>query len=446
MAGTRPASQSTHPRSRPVPEPLTFPDRFHWGAATAAHQVEGDNTASDWWEWETDPRPQAPMADPSGAACDHFNRYKDDIALLAELGLNTYRFSVEWARVEPREGEFDREALRHYADMADTCLEHGVTPIITLQHFTLPAWVTRAGAWTNPSLPSWFARYTRHVMEHLESRAPYICTINEPGNMITRGYLGTFPTPPFVRSLDAFDAAAAGVNSAHRTAREVIRELAPGVKVGMAHALQDWHADPGGTPILEWARELHEDRFFAETADDDFLGVQTYTRLDVNAPRALGYVSAALLRSRRLTQALVVPLLRRNAAAAVPVEGAADGIRRTQMGYRWAPEAVAATIRRVADLFPGKEIVITEHGVATEADTERVDYIRAGLRAVHELIDDGLPITGYVHWSLLDNFEWWDGYRPKYGLVAVDRTTQQRAAKPSAHWYGHVARNNRVRA
>ncbi|WP_416972277.1 family 1 glycosylhydrolase [Streptomyces sp. 4F14] len=269
-----------------MPDPLTFPDGFHWCAATAVHQVEGNNTTSGWWEWETGPNPKAPMADPSGAACDHFHRCKDDIVLLAELGLNTYRFSVERARVEPREGEFDREALRHYLGMADSCLEHGVTPVITLQHFTLPAWVTRAGAWTNPGLPSWFARCTRHVMEHLRTRAPCICTINEPGNMITRGYLGTFPTPPFVRNLDAFGAAAAGLNSAHRSAREVVRELAPGVKAGMAHALQDWHADPGGSPVLHWARELHEDRFFAETAEDDFLGVQTCTRLDVNAPPA----------------------------------------------------------------------------------------------------------------------------------------------------------------
>ncbi|MEI5519709.1 family 1 glycosylhydrolase [Streptomyces brasiliscabiei] len=430
-----------------MPEPLIFPDRFLWGAATAAHQVEGNNTTNDWWEWETDPTPKAPLADPSGIACDHFNRYQDDIALLAKLGLNTYRFSVEWARIEPRQGQFDHEALRHYADMADTCLKHGVTPVITLQHFTLPAWVTRAGCWTNPGLPAWFARYTRHVMEHLQDRAPYICTINEPGNMITRGYLGTFPTPPFVRSLDAFDAAAAGVNAAHRGAREVIRELAPGVKVGMAHALQDWHADAGGIPTLEWARELHEDRFFAETSEDDFVGVQTYTRLDVNAPRILGHISAALLRSRRLTQSLVLPHLRRQATAAVPVEGAPDdGIRRTLMGYRWAPEAVGATIRRVAHLFPGKEIVITEHGVATDDDADRVEYLRAGLRVVHRLIGDGLPVTGYVHWSLLDNFEWWDGYRPTYGLVAVDRTTQDRVVKPSARWYGDVARTNQVPA
>lgn len=428
-----------------MPEPLTFPDRFLWGAATAAHQVEGDNTTSDWWEWETDPSPKAPIAEPSGIACDHWHRYQDDIALLAELGLNTYRFSVEWARIEPRQGEFDREALEHYADMVDTCLSHGVTPMITLQHFTLPAWATHAGGWTNPAFPSWFARYTRLVMERLEDRVRHICTINEPGNVITRGYLGTFPTPPFIRDLDAFDAAAAGLNAAHRSARDVIRELAPGVKVGMTHALQDWHADVGGTATMNWARELHEDRYFAEAAEDDFVGVQTYTRLDVNAPRIIGHLSAALLRSRRLTQALVLPYLRNQAAAAVPTGAApADGIRRTLMGYLWAPQAVEATCRRVANLFPGKEIVITEHGVATDDDAERIEYIREGLSAVHRMIGDGLPITGYVHWSLLDNWEWWDGYGPTYGLIAVDRADLNRTVKPSARWYGDVARSNRM--
>ena len=428
-------------------DPLTFPDRFLWGAATAAHQVEGNNTTSDWWEWETDPAPQARVAEPSGIACDHFHRYRDDIALLADTGLNTYRFSVEWARIEPRPGEFDREALQHYADMVATCVDHGVTPMVTLQHFTLPAWVTHAGSWTNPDFPGLFARYTRHVMERLDNGVPYISTINEPGNMITRGYLGTFPTPPFVANLDAFDAAAAGLNAAHRAARDVIRELSPGAKVGMSHAIQDWHADAGGTPVMEWARELHEDRYFAETAEDDFVGVQTYTRLDVNAPRIIRPVSAALLRSRRLTQSLVLPVLRHQAAAVAPGEGVpADGARRTLMGYRWAPAAVEATSRRVAKLFPGKEIVITEHGVATNDDAERIEYLREGLRAVHRLISDGLPITGYVHWSLLDNWEWWDGYRPTYGLIAVDRTTQERSVKPSARWYGAVAKANRVSA
>lgn len=425
---------------------LQFPDAFYWGAATAAHQVEGNNTTSDWWEWENDPAPKVAPAEASGDACDHFHRYRDDIGLLADLGLNTYRFSVEWARIEPRAGEFDQAALQHYGDVVDTCLERGVEPIVTLQHFTLPAWVAHAGSWTNPDMPDYFARYTRRVVERIGDRVRYFATINEPGNLITRGYLGTYPSPPFERDLTAFDVAADGVNTSHRRARDVIKQIAPGARVGMAHALQEWHANPGGAQIMRWARELHEDRFLTACHDDDFIGVQTYTRIHANAPRIAAPLSAALLRSRCLTQSLLLPVLRQQAAAVSPAEPAvpADGIRRTQMGYPFAPDAVEVAARRVNALFPHKELLITEHGVGTENDTERIEYIDQGLRAVHGMLGDGLPISGYIHWSLLDNYEWWHGYRPKFGLIAVDRATQQRTPKASARWYGAVAAQNQL--
>jgi beta-glucosidase len=423
-----------------MPDSLTFPDGFLWGAATAAHQVEGDNTASDWWEWETADAPEVPLAEASGIACDHFRRYRDDIALLADLGLNAYRFSVEWARVEPRAGDFDEAALAHYSDAVEACLQHGVTPIVTLQHFTLPAWVAHAGSWLNPEMTDWFARYTSRVVERLGDRVPYFCTINEPGNLLTRGYLGTFPTPPFIRDLTAFDTAAATVKAAHRRSRDVIKDLFPAARVGMAHALQHWQADRADTALMTFARELYEDRFFAETEQDDFIGVQTYTRVEVAVPRLGRPLMAVMLRSRRLTEAVLVPLLRRSARAAEPPDGERrDGRRRTQMGWLWAPDAVEAAARRVAGLFPGKELLISEHGLATEDDAERVEYIDAGLRSVRRLLDDGLNVSGYLYWSLLDNYEWWHGYRPRFGLVAVDRTTMERAVKPSARWYGEVA-------
>jgi beta-glucosidase len=424
-----------------VPDPLTFPDHFLWGAATAAHQVEGDNRTSDWWEWENDVRAEVPVAEPSGSAVDHLRRYRDDIALLAGLGLNAYRFSVEWARVEPRAGEFDEAALAHYSDMVAACVESGVTAIVTLQHFTLPAWVAHAGSWLNPDMPGYFARYTRKVVERLGDRVRYFCTINEPGNLLTRGYLGTFPTPPFRQDLTAFDTAAAAVNAAHRRSRTVVKELFPDARVGMTHSLQDWHANPGGTALMTFARELYEDRFLADAGQDDFIGVQTYTRIEVDAPRVVTPLAAAVLRSRRLKEVLLLPLLRRSARAIEAAEGVRpdDGRRRTQIGWLWAPEAIEATARRVDGLYPGKELIVTEHGLATDDDDERIDYIEAGLRSVHRMLDDGLSVTGYLHWSLLDNYEWWHGYRPRFGLVAVDRTTQERTVKASARWYGRVA-------
>jgi beta-glucosidase len=434
-------------------DPRTFPDGFLWGAATAAHQVEGDNRTSDWWEWETDPASTVPLAEPSGIACDHYHRYRDDIALLARLGLNAYRFSVEWARVEPRAGEFDEAALAHYSDVVAACLQSCVTPIVTLQHFTLPAWVAHAGSWLNPDMADYFARYTRKVVERLGDRVTYFCTINEPGNLLTRGYLGTFPTPPFLQDLPAFDTAAATVNAAHRRSRDVIKELFPSARVGMAHALQDWRANPAGMAVMTFARELYEDRFFAETGHDDFIGVQTYTRVEVDLPNLARLLTTGMLRSRRLTGSVLLPLLRRSARAAEPAEPAEPaegnrpgGRRRTEMGWLWAPEAVEMAARRLGGLFPGKELLITEHGLATKDDAERIEYIDAGLRSVQRMLDDGLPVSGYVYWSLLDNYEWRHGYRPTFGLVAVDRTTQERTVKASARWYGGVASTKQLPA
>ena len=425
---------------------LSFPAGFLWGAATAAHQVEGNNDNTDWWDWEQADNPPAPLAEPSGSACEHWTRYRGDIAMLAELGLNAYRFSVEWARVEPAAGTIDRPALLHYRDVVDACVERGVTPIVTLQHFTLPRWVAARGGWTAPGIGHLFATYARTVAESLGDRVPYYCTVNEPGNMITRGYLGIFPTPPFVRSLKQFELAVAGVVAAHRRAREAIKGAHPGARVGIAHALQDWHAGSGGEPLMKWARSLYEDRFFAGVADDDFIGVQTYTRIRADMPAPAAALGRLLLKNRVLTEKVLLPDMRRRAARMEkPVEEEGSPVRRTQMGYEWAPDAVEHSARRVAGIFPGKELLVTEHGVGTEEDSERITYIEEGLRAVGRLLADGLPVSGYIHWSLMDNWEWWDGFRPRFGLVAVDRATQERTIKPSARWYGAVAKANRLR-
>ena len=331
--------------------------------------------------------------------------------------------------------------LDHYDDVVETCRSHGVTPIVTLQHFTLPKWFADDRGWLHPDAVSRFVVYTRAVMERIGAHVPYVCTINEPGQMLTRGYLGTFPTPPFVRDLDQFDAAAEAVNSVHRAAREEIKGIFPSTKVGMAHSLQHWNPGPGAEPLLGWVRELYEDRFLAETADDDFIGVQTYTRIDVEAPALARPFLEGLVRSRLVQERVLLPLLRSTAKRFEHSDGSSDE-RLTEMGYPWAPDAVVHSLRRMADVFPGKELLITEHGIATDRDEERIEYVEAALRAIHGLIEDGLPISGYLHWSLLDNFEWWDGYRPKFGLVGVDRATQDRKVKPSGRWLGGVARAN----
>jgi beta-glucosidase len=426
-----------------VSDDLVFPDGFLWGAATAAHQVEGGNTNSDWWEWEH--RSPSPVPEPSGRACEHFTRYADDVALLAEVGLNTYRFSVEWARIEPRESEYDVDALDHYLRMSDVIRAAGVTPMVTLHHFTLPQWLAARGGWTDPQTPQRFARYCERVVRHLGGRVDWYCTINEPGNVAVGGYLGVFGWPPGSTDYESFRRAADGMTIGHREALAAIKSERPEARVGATHGMQEWVANTAGRGPMRSVRRMFEDIFIEASTDDDFVGVQTYTRVPVELPAVLTPATAVLGAVPALQHAVIPRVLRRQfRAMSRPTSD--DGVRRTQMGYEFRPEAIAATLRRAAKMHPGKDIVVTEHGIATDDDAERIEFIQRGLTAVHGVIAAGLPVRGYLYWSLLDNFEWAHGYRPRFGLVDVDRDTMARTVRPSARFLGAAARSGRVQA
>jgi len=381
-----------------------FPDGFVWGTATAAHQVEGGNWNNDWWAWEH--APGSLCAEPSGDACDHYHRYPDDLALLAELGFRSYRFSVEWSRIEPEDGEFSAAALGHYDRMTDTCLGLGLDPVVTLHHFTNPRWVAAAGGWIEPATAERFGRFAGKVAARLGDRVSRFCTINEPNIVATIGYLlGVFPPgehDPGLRA-GAGEVLAAG----HRRAVEAVRAVSP-ARVGLTMALPDWVAVDGGDQMMETLRGPDEDVFFEATSGDDFIGVQTYTRNRVSP--------AGLL-------------------------GPEDGVETTLMGYEFWPEALEGTIRRAYEIT-GLPVLVTENGVATSDDTRRIEYVRRALEGVLRCLADGIPVEGYTYWSALDNFEWALGYGPSFGLIAVDRSTQERTVKPSARWLGEVARRN----
>ncbi len=420
---------------------LVFPGGFLWGAATAAHQVEGNNTNSDWWAWER--RPGTPCREPSGAACDHYRRFPEDIALLADLGLDTYRFSVEWARIEPSDGTFDPAELDHYRRVVEVVRSHGLIPMVTLNHFTLPAWLADRGAWLAPETPRLFERYCRRVVGALGDAVDWYCTVNEPGVVAFGGYLGALGFPPGTRDAGSWRRAIGGLVEGHRRARSAVKELRPGARVGATHSMQEWEASAGGRPVIEYLRRMNEDAFLEACAEDDFIGVQTYTRVRVNAPAIVAPLVRAALAVPRI-EAVVVPWVVGRETRRAPAAVASDGVRATQMGYEFRPEAIAWTVRRAARMYPGKDIVVTEHGVATADDTERVEFIARGLASLHGLIEEGVPVRGYVHWSLLDNFEWARGYEMTFGLVGVDRVTQQRTVRPSARMLGRVARTGRL--
>ncbi len=394
------------PATVPTMAALTFPDRFVWGTATAAHQIEGGNVNNDWWAFEHDPT--SGCLDVSGDACDSFNRYTEDIDLVAGLGLSAYRFSLEWSRIEPEEGEFSTVALDHYRRMAAACHERGVRPVVTFHHFTHPRWLAAAGCWEYAQAPDRFARYCERVVGHLGDLLGMACTINEPNVVSTMGWrLGLFP--PRVRDRSRRDAVNRALVTAHRLAVDAIRSGPGAAPVGLTLSMTDYQLQPGGEEWLERLRRPSEDVFLEATGGDDFVGVQTYTRMRVGPDG--------------------------------PLEGAA-GVPRTQMGYEFWPEALEATVRRAALKTGGLPVYVTENGIGTEDDTARIQYVRRALTGLGRCLGDGIDVRGYFYWSLLDNFEWVLGYRPTFGLVAADRRTFERHPKPSAAWFGGVARAN----
>lgn len=389
---------------------ITFPQGFLWGTATAAHQVEGGNWNSDWWEFEH--RPGTPCVEPSGDACDSLWRYPDDIRLVRELGLGSYRFSIEWARIEPEEGEFSRAALEHYRRMLACCREHDVLPVVTFHHFTTPRWLAARGGWEDPGTVDAFARFCERAVSHLGDLVGLGCTINEPNVVSICGYLiGIFP--PGKNDLAAYARVNEVMIAAHRRAYEVIKAGPGDFPVGQTVAMGDWWAPEGAEAKLAEARRMHEGQFLEASRGDDFVGVQAYSRTRIGADG--------------------IPL------------GPEEGVEVLDMGYEYWPDALEASIRYAAEVVR-VPIIVTENGIGTTDDEQRIRYTTDALRGLARCLDDGIDVRGYYYWSLMDNFEWALGYQPQFGLVAVDRDTQERHPKPSAGWLGGIARANRMEA
>jgi beta-glucosidase len=384
----------------------SFPPGFLWGTATAAHQVEGGNWNNDWWAWEH--TPGSPCQEPSGDACDQYRRYRDDLDLLARLGFRAYRFSLEWSRIEPEDGEISRAALEHYRRVCAACRERGIEPILTFHHFTTPRWLAARGGWAERATAERFARFSGIAARHLGDLVTRVCTLNEPNIVADFGYRwGLFP--PGLRDPDLRLRVNDVFIDAHRRAVAAIRDAGCTAPIGLTLAMQDYQAVDGGEVVRDQERCDMEDVYLEAVRGDDFLGVQTYTRVRYGPDG---------LRSPE------------------------PGVRLTEMGYEFWPEALEACLRRAAAMVPGVPLLVTENGIGTNDDAERIEYVERSLRGVLACLADGLDVRGYVYWSLLDNFEWAFGYRPKFGLVAVDRTSQARTPKPSAAWLGAIARGN----
>jgi beta-glucosidase len=383
---------------------LRFPDGFLWGAATAAHQIEGNNTSSDWWQAEQTGR----LPHRSGVACDSWARSLEDIRLLSEIGLNAYRMSVEWARIEPYPGRFDQVALDTYRAQLEALKQAGIEPMVTLHHFTNPRWLAERGGWTNPDVVPRFVEYAGRVVDHLHHLVRWWVTINEPSILAFKSYIeGTWP-PQEPMNLRGYVRLMRHAVRGHLRVSKLLHRVRPDAMVSLAFALWPLHALRPWSPIDQaiafvgdW---LWQGRVIRRTLPAlDWIGLNYYSRTLVGWP----WPRTDPLASKE----------------------------RTDFGWEIYPDGLYTVLRRIGRL--GKPVVVTENGIADADDDQRPAYIVTHVRQMHRAIQDGVDLRGYMHWSLLDNFEWAEGYEQRFGLA-----TRERVLRPSARLYGTIARAN----
>ena len=406
----------------------SFPAGFLWGAATASHQVEGGNRWNDWWEYECSGR--LPFV--SGECCQHYELYEQDFDLARSLGHNCHRLSLEWSRIEPEDEQWYPDAIAHYARVIRALRARGIEPVVTLNHFTLPAWFLRRGGWESADSAKIFARFVSYVVQHMGEPVGYWLTINEPTVYVLQSYInGEWPPLQF-RSWRQAGKVLRNLARAHVAAFDAIKRAQPDAQVGFAHnALWMEPCDPGRLldRMAARIRDIVFNRVFfgliglsaggGARRKLDFVGLNYYTRCCVRFEK--GGLSALLGRSCKLDH-------HEHAGA------------RSLMGWEIYPRGLAGVLQRYSRM--GLPLFITENGIATEDDELRCQFLREHVEVLANALDNGIEVLGYLHWSLIDNFEWSMGTGPRFGLVALDYATQVRTPRQSAEFFAGICRHN----
>jgi beta-glucosidase len=408
-----------------------FPPEFLWGAATSSHQVEGGCMNNNWCAFESAVdsrgRPRIAGGQKAEGACRHWERFKDDIGLLKALGLNAYRFSVEWSKIEPREGCWDESVLKHYEEVVDALLEAGVVPMVTLHHFTDPLWFSNRGGFLQKESPAILARFARRVYERLSDRVQLWCTINEPCVYAVNGYV-TGEFPPALHSFEKAGAVLGNLMRAHARVYVECKSVDPSPQIGLAtnvfiyaparplHPMDHIAALLAhrnmNTEIFRCLNEGEFDFHFPfivrekvnglPTESFDFVGINYYTRF---------HLRFSLGAQGHVRQILNAP---------------PDKV--TDMGWEIFPEGLAESLRMVASRTK-KPIYVTENGLADDGDTKRALFFKEHLSNLRSACEAGIDVRGYFCWSLMDNFEWAHGFTRRFGLYHVDFASQRRSLR-----------------
>ena len=386
-----------------------FPENFLWGAAYSSHQVEGNNFNNDWWEWEQ----KGKTKEKSGWACDSWNRYIIDHQLVEDLGCNAFRISLEWSRIEPEEGIFSEEALDHYRKVLIDLEKRGVKRVLTLFHWTLPIWFAKRYGWHHPQSPEIFSKYCKKVVDFLGDEIDIFLTINEPRLILNRGYLkGDFP--PGKHNPVLFFEARKNLAEAHNLCYEIIKKRKSNLPVGITQFCNDFKSGIKGKifrKIVEKIEDFYNWIFFKKIEGKfDFVGINYYFGVFV-------YPFPPFHK-------MIKP----------------NGIV-TEMGWGIHPDGLQEILKNAWRKYE-KPIYIFENGIADGEDVYRKDYIKKHIGAIQNAIGEGVDVRGYFYWSLIDNFEWCEGYSKKFGLCEVDFETMERRPRKSYYAYRDIIQKN----
>lgn len=420
--------------------PSRFPDGFLWGAATSSHQVEGDNVDNDWWDWEQVPGHVVDGTTSGAAAMWWDGRAEDDLARAAELGHNAHRFGLEWSRLEPSPGVFDLTAFARYRAIFERARELGMSTMVTLNHFTLPRWAAEGGSWLAREIVERFAVFASRCASTLGDVVDRWATLNEPNVLALMGYASE-RWPPGLGQVGAFARALANMMRAHAAGYRAVHEVLPDAPVGIVLSLpsfvgarsrrsdataaagQDWIFNGVVLAALDRGRllpplALGPKRIDGLARSFDWIGVNYYGRyhvqFDPSAPqRAFGrHVDV--------------------------------GNVKTETNDWGAPHPAGLTEQLVRLSRFAVPLFVTENGVYDNEDRVRPSYLVEHVRAVHAAIERGADVRGYFHWSLVDNFEWAEGWSTRFGLIGVDPATQARTVRGSASVFARICRANAV--
>ena len=414
-----------------------------WGTATAAHQVEGNNTNNNWYRFEhqkdSSGKPRIHNNDKSGLAADHWNRYKEDIGLMNELGVKYYRFSIEWSKIEPKNGIFNEKALEHYRELCTTLIDSGLTPVVTLHHFTHPIWFEDLGGFEKEENIKHYLEFSEFVFNKLSDLVPFWCTINEPAVYVSQGYFnGVFP--PGKKDPVLAGQVMKNLLNAHVAVFRHLKTLPNGmnVQIGLVKnitqfdPLRRWH-------ILDWYfSRILNDIFTNNTIDllttGDFNfylpGMANISYKNTDAIGAIDFIGLNYYSRWHVKGHL-------NTATPFTFETRPEDIQ-TDMPYSIYPEGFYRAIQTISKL--NKPIIITENGIADNKDDRRELFIERYLYALYKAIMDGYDIRGYFYWTLMDNFEWAEGYAMKFGLYEVDFTTQKRELRKGSLAFSKIVK------